>query len=130
MERCWLPSLPESALYGTKIADEFFQVNIGGDSVFLSEPLRHLLERKLEDRALIKAHTEGFPESEELLHTLEWADLEWMGLFQCGSALRLGLASGPVPRDHPAGKAVHQHGPRAKRRHHRGLERLHPDEQI
>jgi len=76
MERYWVPSLPESALFGTKIADEFFQVNIGGDSAFLSGALKHLLEQGLEDRAFIEAHTEGFAELEEHLKVLEWADLE------------------------------------------------------
>jgi len=76
MERYWVPSLPESALFGTKIADEFFQVNIGGDSAFLSGALKHLLEQNLQDHAFIEAHTEGFAELEAHLKALEWADLE------------------------------------------------------
>lgn len=28
MEKYWVPSIPESALFGTKIADDFYQVNI------------------------------------------------------------------------------------------------------
>ena len=36
MERYWIPSTPESALFGTKIADEFFGLNIGGDVAFLN----------------------------------------------------------------------------------------------
>ena len=35
MERYWIPSTPESALFGTKIADRFFQINTGGDLGFL-----------------------------------------------------------------------------------------------
>src|SRR5271169_6481600 len=30
LERYWVPSVTESALFGTKFTDEFFQVNIGG----------------------------------------------------------------------------------------------------
>ncbi len=32
MERYWIPSKAESALFGTKIADDFFPLNIGGTS--------------------------------------------------------------------------------------------------
>ena len=76
MERYWVPSLPESALFGTKIADEFFQVNIGGDSAFLNGALKHLLEHNLEDKVFIQDHTEGFAELKDHLQVLEWADLE------------------------------------------------------
>ncbi len=36
MERYWIPSKAESALFGTKIADDFFGLNIGGDVAFLT----------------------------------------------------------------------------------------------
>ena len=34
MERYWIPSVPESALFGTKLADRFFQIRTGGDVPF------------------------------------------------------------------------------------------------
>ena len=41
MERYWIPSTPESALFGTRITDRFFQIAIGGDIGFLSGTLKH-----------------------------------------------------------------------------------------
>ena len=39
LQRYWVPSVAESALFGTKIADAFFQVNTGGDRAFIAESL-------------------------------------------------------------------------------------------
>jgi hypothetical protein len=36
LERYWIPSVTESALFGTKIADAFFQVHTGGDKAFIA----------------------------------------------------------------------------------------------
>ena len=36
MDRYWVPSNAESAVFGTKITDEFFGVNVGGDIGFLN----------------------------------------------------------------------------------------------
>ena len=47
MERYWIPSVPTSAVFGTKIADRFFQLNVGGDLAFLTGALRHLVEQRL-----------------------------------------------------------------------------------
>lgn len=41
MEKYWVPSIPESALFGTKIADDFYQVNIGGDIAFMNGVIKH-----------------------------------------------------------------------------------------
>jgi molybdopterin-dependent oxidoreductase alpha subunit len=60
MERYWVPSNVESALFGTKIADRFFQINIGGDVAFLNGALKHMIEHDLVDRSFIEAHTSGF----------------------------------------------------------------------
>jgi molybdopterin-dependent oxidoreductase alpha subunit len=61
MERYWVPSNLESALFGTKIADRFFQINIGGDVAFLNGALKHMIEQGLVDRSFIDSHTAGFP---------------------------------------------------------------------
>ena len=45
MERYWMPSNAESALFGTQIADRFFHVTPGGDIGFLNGALKHLIER-------------------------------------------------------------------------------------
>jgi molybdopterin-dependent oxidoreductase alpha subunit len=76
MERYWVPSVPESALFGTRIADEFFQINTGGDVGFLTGVLRHMCEQGLVDRAFVDGHTEGFPELEAATRGRPWDELE------------------------------------------------------
>src|SRR5690625_3972311 len=44
MEKYWIPSNVESALFGTKIADDVYQVNIGGDIAFMHGIMKHWFE--------------------------------------------------------------------------------------
>jgi molybdopterin-dependent oxidoreductase alpha subunit len=60
MERYWIPSNADSALFGTKIADAFFHVSGGGDLAFAYAVQKLLLERDAVDHAFIQAHTRGF----------------------------------------------------------------------
>lgn len=76
MEHYWVPSLPESALFGTKIADRFFMVNTGGDIAFLGGVLKHLIETDQVDHDFIANHTTGFAELAEHVRGLDWAFLE------------------------------------------------------
>ena len=76
MERYWVPSVPESALFGTKIADEFFMVNIGGDIAFLNGVLKHLIANGWVDVDFIATHTTGFQELAADLARQPWPELE------------------------------------------------------
>jgi molybdopterin-dependent oxidoreductase alpha subunit len=76
LERYWVPSVFESALFGTKLADEFFQVHTGGDLAFLNGVLKHLSENDWLDRAFIQAHTSCFNQVETHLATQSWEMLE------------------------------------------------------
>jgi molybdopterin-dependent oxidoreductase alpha subunit len=76
MERYWVPSIPESAVFGTKIADRFFQINTGGDIAFLSGVLKHLIGRQLVDNDFIEGHTSGFAELEAALERHGFDELE------------------------------------------------------
>ncbi len=76
MERYWIPSIPTSAVFGTKIADAFFSLNVGGDLAFLTGALRHLVEQGWVDRAFVEASTTGFGELEERLGERTWEELE------------------------------------------------------
>jgi molybdopterin-dependent oxidoreductase alpha subunit len=60
LERYWVPSNVESALFGTKIADEFFQIHTGGDVAFVNGVLKQLLAIGGIDRDFVTAHTAGF----------------------------------------------------------------------
>jgi molybdopterin-dependent oxidoreductase alpha subunit len=76
MERYWVPSNAESAVFGTKIADRFFLVNVGGDVAFLNGTLRHMLERGWIDREFVERHTAGFEELAAALEAQPWDELE------------------------------------------------------
>ena len=76
MERYWVPSKAESALFGTKIADQFMQINVGGDVAFLTGTLRHLIERGWVDEEFVAAHTTGFEELREAVLASNWDVLE------------------------------------------------------
>ncbi|MDR7419625.1 MAG: FdhF/YdeP family oxidoreductase [Armatimonadota bacterium] len=76
MERYWIPSVPESALFGTKITDRFFLVNVGGDIGFLNGALKWMIERGWIDRAFVDAHTTGFETLRAELAAQSWEGLE------------------------------------------------------
>jgi molybdopterin-dependent oxidoreductase alpha subunit len=60
LEHYWVPSNVESALFGTKIADEFFAIHTGGDVAFVNGVLKELMATGGVDRDFVKEHTEGF----------------------------------------------------------------------
>jgi molybdopterin-dependent oxidoreductase alpha subunit len=76
MERYWIPSILDSALFGTRLADEFVQVHQGGDIAFLNGVLKHLVDTGGVDRSFVDAHTTGFGAVEEALGAQSWEDLE------------------------------------------------------
>ncbi len=76
MERYWVPSAPESAVFGTKITDSFYLVNTGGDAAFLSGVLKHILHLGLENKEFVEARTSGFDALRIHLEALDWAELE------------------------------------------------------
>lgn len=81
MERYWVPSIPESALFGTKFAEDFFSINVGGDIAFLNGTLKHLIERGWIDQAFCDRHTSGLAALKATLEAQSWEDLErWSGV--------------------------------------------------
>jgi molybdopterin-dependent oxidoreductase alpha subunit len=76
LERYWVPSNVESAMFGTKMADEFFGVHTGGDSAFINGVLKILLSEGSVDRSFVRDHTVGFEELLEELERESFADLE------------------------------------------------------
>lgn len=73
LERYWVPSALDSALFGTRVADEFFPIRVGGDIAFLNGVLKHLIANEWVDRAFIAQHTEGW---EELVRALQEQSFE------------------------------------------------------
>ncbi len=76
LERYWVPSVTESALFGTRIADDYFQIHAGGDIAFFYGVLKHLVEQNWVDRDFIAKRTEGWPETEAKIRSLGWEELE------------------------------------------------------
>ena len=76
MDKYWVPSNVESALFGTQIADRFFLVNVGGDIAFLSGTLKHMIENEWVDRNFIAQHATGFDELAAEIDGMSWDGLE------------------------------------------------------
>jgi molybdopterin-dependent oxidoreductase alpha subunit len=76
MERYWVPSIPESALFGTKFAEDFFLVNMGGDIAFLNGTIKHMIENGWVDQSFIDRYTNGFEELKASLDAQSWEELE------------------------------------------------------
>jgi molybdopterin-dependent oxidoreductase alpha subunit len=76
LERYWIPSVFESALFGTKLADAFFQIHVGGDIAFLNGVVKMLIERDWIDAKFIREHCVGFDDLKEALAQQPWEMLE------------------------------------------------------
>jgi len=75
MERYWVPSSLESALFGTKLAERTFQIDVGGDVAFLAGALKHVVETGGVDMGFVGEHTTGFEELRASLGAQSWDDL-------------------------------------------------------
>jgi molybdopterin-dependent oxidoreductase alpha subunit len=76
MEKYWVPSNVESAIFGTKITDRFFLVNVGGDIAFLNGTLKIMLANGWVDHDFIANHTAGFDEVRAALDAQSFEELE------------------------------------------------------
>jgi molybdopterin-dependent oxidoreductase alpha subunit len=80
LERYWVPSNVESAVFGTKMTDAFFQIHTGGDVAFLNGVLKVLLAEGGVDQDFIRDHTSGWEELRPELDRQSFEDLErWSG---------------------------------------------------
>jgi len=82
MDEYWVPSIPESALFGTKMADDFYQVNIGGDIAFMHGIMKHWFEMEEEEEGsainleFIEKHVNGLEPLREKVLSFTWEQLE------------------------------------------------------
>ena len=90
MKRYWVPSNPESALFGTKITDRFFDVDTGGDLSFFTGVLKHMIEREWTDDEFIERHTGGWDELRPQVLDADW------GVLEKGSEVGAHILSGAV----------------------------------
>jgi molybdopterin-dependent oxidoreductase alpha subunit len=81
MDKYWIPSNMESALFGTKIADDFYQVNIGGDIAFMHGIMKHWFEMEEKQRGsainheFVEEHVNGYEELKASVQELSWDDI-------------------------------------------------------
>ncbi len=76
MERYWVPSNAESACFGTKMTDEWFQIDTRGDVAFIDGALKALIEMGGVDDAFISEHTTGYEQLKASLEAQTWESLE------------------------------------------------------
>ncbi|ALC91568.1 formate dehydrogenase [Bacillus sp. FJAT-18017] len=81
MDKYWIPSNPESALFGTKLADDFYQVNIGGDIAFMHGIIKHWFEmdetRKGSaiNHEFVQEHVNGYIDLKTHVQQQSWVDI-------------------------------------------------------
>src|SRR5437762_304257 len=76
LERYWVPSVPDSALFGTRFADAFFPIHTGGDIAFINGVLKHMIEKGWIHDTFVAAHTTGFGALRASLEKQSWEELE------------------------------------------------------
>ena len=76
LARYWVPSVASRALFGTRIADHWFDVHTGGDLAFLVGVLRALIEGGGVDEAFVREQTTGFDEARDRALASDWPTLE------------------------------------------------------
>ncbi|RMF57436.1 MAG: formate dehydrogenase, partial [Calditrichaeota bacterium] len=76
MAKYWVPSIPSSALLGTRITDFFFKIQPGGDIAFINGVLKHLIDNDWIDKNFILHHTSHWEELTRLLEQQSFDELE------------------------------------------------------
>ncbi|MDC3416983.1 FdhF/YdeP family oxidoreductase [Aquibacillus salsiterrae] len=81
MDKYWIPSNAESALFGTKVADDFYQVNIGGDIAFMHGIMKYWFEMEEKQRGsainheFVNAHVNGYEELKAKVDEQSWDEI-------------------------------------------------------
>jgi molybdopterin-dependent oxidoreductase alpha subunit len=76
LEKYWIPSKATSALFGTRLAEHWFDVHTGGDRAFLVGVLRALIEDDGVDREYVQTRTTGFDAVREATLAVPWSSIE------------------------------------------------------
>jgi molybdopterin-dependent oxidoreductase alpha subunit len=76
LKRYWVPSVPDSAVFGTRFADRWFPVDTGGDLAFLNGVLKVLAAEGWVDRDFIARATSGWAEAAAHVAAQDWERLE------------------------------------------------------
>ncbi|MGE3311960.1 MAG: FdhF/YdeP family oxidoreductase, partial [Limisphaerales bacterium] len=76
MRRYWVPSSPDSAVFGTPVTDWWFPVRQGGDIAFVYGVLRALRDSGGINTSFLSAHTSGWDELAAAMDRFDVAELE------------------------------------------------------
>lgn len=76
LRRYWIPSITESALFGTRFADDWFSVDTGGDLAFLNGVFKVLSAEGWIDREFVASRTSGFEAAAAAVASQSWESLE------------------------------------------------------
>ncbi|HXV83864.1 MAG TPA: FdhF/YdeP family oxidoreductase [Candidatus Binatia bacterium] len=76
LERYWVPSVARSALFGSKLMDDFFQVRVGGDIAFINGVIKTLIALNRVEQEFIAKRTADFEELKAALGAQSWDMLE------------------------------------------------------
>jgi molybdopterin-dependent oxidoreductase alpha subunit len=77
LARYWVPSVAESALFGTRLADHWFEVDTGGDLAFANGVLKALLDAPSGvDSEFVRSRTSGFEAAASEVRSQPWEELE------------------------------------------------------
>ena len=76
LKRYWIPSVAESAIRGTALADHWFDVDTGGDLAFLAGVFRALVDLGGIDEHFVRTCTVGFDQVRAQVAGVAWTDIE------------------------------------------------------
>ena len=76
LDRYWVPSVLESAVFGTRLADHWYDVHTGGDLAFLIGVLKALIESGQVDEAFVEERTSGWEDVRAGTLAAGWRALE------------------------------------------------------
>ena len=75
LQRYWVPSIASSAMFGTRLADEWFDVHTGGDLAFLIGVFKALMEHgdgAAIDEPFVRERTRGFEAARDAARAADW----------------------------------------------------------
>lgn len=81
MDEYWIPSNAESAIFGTKVADDYYQVNIGGDIALIHGIMKHWFEMEEQqygsaiNHEFVKEHVNGLEELKTKVDEQSWEEI-------------------------------------------------------
>src|SRR5262245_27370138 len=76
LARYWVPSIARSAIFGTELADDWFEVHTGGDRAFLTGVFKSLIDLRGIDEAFVRGRTVGFEQARDEVMQTDWETIE------------------------------------------------------